>query len=375
MQVAIMLYYCKKFTNQVAIEILNYMKINNKDLIQSYIITSARYDYSVPEKRILYRVIELLQQYTEGKTLNKKYSITKTIFNDVEIVMPVSAFLKDGEGNNHSEVKKALLSLNSKVIQVEDENTWQALNLVERPLLDKNKYTVSFRISPLIAHAFLDFSKGFSKYELETAMSFESTYAMRFYELLATQKNKITYSIDKLKIMFQIEDKYIGKNNDFVRKVIEKAKTELDKKSPVSFVFERQTVGKKIVGIHFYPIAIPENRDPVLEALKLKKSVSLRWDLDMLVVNYLKENFVFSENEIKNNLDLFKQCQKELPDFLLTLSKMRVPASKKIKPKGYLINSLRNKLSGEQPKKEAVKKEAVKKPMDDILKLSKNKTV
>ena len=76
----------------------------------------------------------------------------------------------------------------------------------------------------------------------------------------------------------------------------------------------------------------------------------------MLVVNYLKENFVFSENEIKNNLDLFKQCQKELPDFILTLSKMRVPASKKMNPKGYLINSLKKQLSGEQPKKEAGKK-------------------
>jgi hypothetical protein len=139
------------------------MQINNKDLIQSYILTAARYDYSVPEKRILYRIIELMQGYTQGKELNKKYSITKTIFDDVDIVMPVSAFLKDGEGNNHLEVKKALLSLNSKVIQVEDEKSWSAFNLIERPNIDKGKYTVSFRISPLIAHAFLDFSKGYSK--------------------------------------------------------------------------------------------------------------------------------------------------------------------------------------------------------------------
>jgi len=30
--------------------------INNKDLIQSYIITTAKYDFSVPEKRIIYRI-------------------------------------------------------------------------------------------------------------------------------------------------------------------------------------------------------------------------------------------------------------------------------------------------------------------------------
>jgi plasmid replication initiation protein len=242
--------------------------------------------------------------------------------------------------------------------------------------------TVSFRVSPLIASAFNDFSKGYSKYELETAMSFESVYAMRFYELLSSQKNKITYSIDKLKIMFQIEDKYVGKNNDFIRFVVDKAKEELDKKSPVSFVYEKQTLGKKIIGIHFYPVAKPENRDPVLEALQLKKNVSLRWDLDLMIINYLKENYIFSESEIKNNLDLFKQCQKELPDFILTLSKMRVLASKKANPKGYLINALKKILAGEKPKgkknrpdEKNPKTEVVNDVMGQVLSLTKNKTV
>ena len=39
-------------------------------------------------------------------------------------------------------------------------------------------------------------------------MKFESTYAMRFYELLSGQTKPIMYSIDNLKIMFQVEDKY-----------------------------------------------------------------------------------------------------------------------------------------------------------------------
>ena len=358
------------------------MVITNKDLIQSYIITASRYDYSVPEKRILYRIVELLQQCTQGKVLNQKYSVIKNIFDDVDIVMPVSAFLKNEDSTNHAEVKKAMKSLQNKTIEYEDEHIWMSLNLIERPVFTKNQMTVSFRVSPLIASAFNDFSKGYSKYELETAMSFESVYAMRFYELLSSQKNKITYSIDKLKIMFQIEDKYVGKNNDFIRKVVDKAKEELDKKSPVSFVYEKQTLGKKIIGIHFYPVAKPENRDPVLEALQLKKNVSLRWDLDLMIINYLKENYIFSESEIKNNLDLFKQCQKELPDFILTLSKMRVLASKKANPKGYLINALKKILAGEKPKgkknrpdEKNPKTEVVDDVMRQVLSLTKNKTV
>ena len=51
------------------------MKINNKEVLQSYILTTAKYDYSVYEKRILYRIIEQLQSLIEGKELNKRYSL------------------------------------------------------------------------------------------------------------------------------------------------------------------------------------------------------------------------------------------------------------------------------------------------------------
>ena len=210
------------------------MKINNKDLIQSYILTTAKYNYSVYEKRILYRIIELMQEYTKGKLLNERYSITKTMFDDIDVIMPISAFLKDEKDQNYTRTKKALLSLNRKIIQYEDKETWAAFNLIERPVVHKMGDNISFRISPTIAKAFLDFSKGFSKYELKTAMSFKSEYSMRFYELLSEQKSPIIYSIENLKIMFKVENKYKLTAN-FINKVIAPAKRELDEKSPYSF--------------------------------------------------------------------------------------------------------------------------------------------
>lgn len=50
-------------------------KKTNKDLIQSYILTTAEYDFSVQEKRILYRIVEQNQHLIEGKKLNKSYNI------------------------------------------------------------------------------------------------------------------------------------------------------------------------------------------------------------------------------------------------------------------------------------------------------------
>lgn len=43
---------------QVVVFKHNYMNINNKDIIQSYIMTTAKYDFSADEKRILLRLVE-----------------------------------------------------------------------------------------------------------------------------------------------------------------------------------------------------------------------------------------------------------------------------------------------------------------------------
>lgn len=325
------------------------MKITNKDLIQSYILTTAKYDYTVYEKRILYRIIELMQEYTKGKKLNERYSISKTMFDDIDVVMPTSAFLKDEKDNNYTRTKNALISLNKKIIQYEDKESWGAFNLIERPVIHKIGDNISFRISPTIAKAFLDFSKGFSKYELETAMSFKSEYSMRFYELLSGQTKPISYSIDNLKIMFKVEDKYKLTAN-FINKVIKPAKKELDTKAPYSFEYTPIKTGRAITAIKFYPVYQPQNRDMKIEAKKLQKSSSLRWDLDRLTINYLLENYFFTEDEIQNNRELFVSAQNSSEfDLLYFLSEQRRNAETKKNPKGWIINVIKKQLTQSTP--------------------------
>ena len=43
------------------------IKITNKDVIQSYLMTVSKYNFSVYEKRILYRLVEAMQCEIEGK--------------------------------------------------------------------------------------------------------------------------------------------------------------------------------------------------------------------------------------------------------------------------------------------------------------------
>jgi hypothetical protein len=84
------------------------MIITNKEVIQSYLITAARYDFNVHEKRIIYRLVEMCQMQLEGKKLNDGFHMDKTLFGDYVCEVPVNSFLTHEEDKNHALVKNAL---------------------------------------------------------------------------------------------------------------------------------------------------------------------------------------------------------------------------------------------------------------------------
>lgn len=339
----------------------------DKNLIQSYILTTAKYDYTAYEKRILYRIIELMQELTEGRKLNQKYSVQTNIFGDVDVQMPVSAFLKDEKDMNYTLAKKSLENLNMKRIKYEDEGVWKLLNLIERPEIYKKNGVVSFRLHPLIASVFLDFSKGYRKYELKTAMQFESVYAMRFYEILSGQKKPLTYLIDELKEMFGLTNKY-KETKDFIRRVIEVAKKELDEKSPYSFEYQINKQGKKFHSITFYPIHNPVHQNEFLEQRELQKQLSLLWDLPQEIVQYLKEVFLFDEKEIKQNIEVFKKANQTF-DLLAFIASKKRYADQAENPKGYIISCVKKELSKLQGKEKSAE-EKVQAPTEPLQKSS-----
>lgn len=288
------------------------MKITNKnkDVLQSYIMTTAKYSFSAYEKRVLYRIVEVLQAKTQGLKLNYNYTLQEDLFKDTEFTMPISCFLKDENDTNYKKIKKALRDLRNKSFEYEDDEHWGVYGIIEMPKIKKYDSFVTFKITSLLMGAFLNFSKGHRKYELETAMQFESVYAMRFYELFSNKSEPIIYSAEELKKMFSIEDKY-KKINDFLKRVVEPAKKEMSKKSPYSFKYETIKTGRKITHLKFKPYFIPKNRDPELERKNLKNKTSVRWFLNKETKRYLEETFDFTDKGLKNNTDLLNKAVKQ----------------------------------------------------------------
>lgn len=318
--------------------------LKSKDLIQSYILTTAKYDFNIYEKRLLYRLVEMAQSEIEGVKFSDDgiRKVDHTLWN-TRITMPIRDILNNEEDKNYTKAKKAINGLLDKKISYEDENEYYATTIIIEPRIKKNKGIIEFSISNNIWNCCLDFSKGYRKYELKTAMQFESIYAMRFYELMSGQKKPISYSIEQLKDMFQIADRY-ERVSQFQLKVIDAAKRELDKCSPYTFTYEMNKTGRKFTSITLFPKYQPQFRDDNLEKHELQKQVSLYWDLPKEVTDYLIHNFEFTKDGIKNNIDLFKQANGEL-DLISFLSAIKGKVRNSNNPQGYVVGAIKKQLA------------------------------
>ena len=142
--------------------------------------------------------------------------------------------------------------------------------------------------------------------------------------------------------MFGIADKY-RLTGHFKNKVLDMAKKELDKCSPYTFDYEMNKTGRKITSITFYPKHQPQFRDIELEKHDLQKQVSLSWDLPKNVVDYLKHNFEFTTDGIKNNIDLLKKAHEQI-DLVNYLSSLKGKIRTSKNPQGYVIGAIRKQI-------------------------------
>lgn len=320
----------------------------SREVVQSYIATTAMYDFNVYEKRVLYNLVKLAQSQLEGIRLSENlFRIDHSLKGFVLIELPISYFLTDSEDKNHVRIKEALKSLHQKTFTYKDEEVWECFSIIANPKIELRSSKVSFIVNSKVWDVLLDFSRGFARYDINVAFTLESAYSMRFYEMLASQTELITYSIDTLRKIFNLEDKY-ALTKDFIKYVVEAAKGELDRKSPVTFEYTPVKEGRRIDRIMFFPVRQSGKEAPDVfyrSALRKYPSAALSREERQILTD-----IGFTDSGIKNNLALFVECQKQL-DFLYELAMIKAKSRGKRNPCGWCINSLVGKLSDISKKK------------------------
>jgi len=103
-------------------------------------------------------------------------------------------------------------------------------------------------------------------------------------------------------------------------------------------------VGRSFTSVTFYPKYQPQFRDEELEKHDLQKQISLSWNLPKEVTDYLVHNFEFTKDEIKNNLDLFKEDHEKL-DLIQFLATLKGKIRNSSNPQVYIIEAIRKMIS------------------------------
>lgn len=314
-----------------------------RQVVQSYIATTAMYDFNVYEKRVMYNLVRLAQSQIEGVVLTDNlHKICHDMKGYVHVTLPLSDFLADEEDKNHRRVKDALKSLHRKTFEYLDDDVWECISIIALPKIALHSRQVSFIVDSRVWDVLLDFSRGFSRYDIEVAFRLESCYSMRFYELMACQKEPITYSIDALRRIFKLEDKYAF-TKDFIKRVVESSKIELDQKSPVSFTYAPVKDGKRITQLIFFPVRFnaqdSSDDDHRVILRKYGSSAVLTADERRFL-----EEIGFNESGINNNISLFMDCQRNL-DFIYELALIKGKCRTKKNPCGWCIRTLTGKLA------------------------------
>ena len=315
---------------------------DNKNVIQSYTLTTSRYKFTAYEKRILYRIVEYAQDEIKGIMIRDNlHKIEHSLFGR-EITMPIVDILKDEQDENYTIAKKAFSSLSDKFIIIDNDDIWQKTHIISNPKIKKKTGMVTFSVFNEIWDGMLNFSKGYRKYELVTAMQFNSVYSMRFYELLSGQKRPLEFTFEQLREMLGVNNKYklVG---HFKTRVLDVAKKELDDISPYSFNYIEVKEGRKFVGFKLFPTFHPDKQDPNLFQVEMRSKLSASAQIGQEAYSYLRYSFEFKAEEISKNKKTIIEGEQKIPDFIGFLSSLVGPSRTAKNRIGYVINAIKKK--------------------------------
>lgn len=343
----------------------------SRDIIESYIFSTSKRNFTMYSERLLLRIVEAAQQQIAGANFKDGYSIGQVSIGplgEAQIEIPIKDLLGSGSSTNYTQAKNAIMELMHSPYFVErpkmrngkpvfNSNGEQEFELLGRQILNSCEINVKPGIAVITVNkdtwaAVLDFSKGFRKYDLEAAQSLTKSTSLRLFKLLSNQKYPITYTIDQLKIMWEMEGKYKD-NYDFIKRTIEPAKKELDEKAPWSFDYVKNTSasadvnkgrsGKKsVTSITFIP---RKKLTALSSSAMLREIYDPKGLLGKNVYDKLLYDYGFSHQGMLNNMIYFDAARRVELDMESFLSRVGPRALRSKNCPAYIIKSLKSWLT------------------------------
>jgi plasmid replication initiation protein len=239
-------------------------------------------------------------------------------------IFKVNDILKvlDIQRTNYKILRVSLRQLMTKYVVIEDnEDMIFETTFLNHFKIDKKADTIEVKLSSPLKPFLLELSNRFTKLSLSKILGFSSQYTIRMYEIIESRiaiydkyQNRnlleFEYDINILKeiLLSEYNDKeneikiskaYI-KYNNFKRKVLDIAYTELKNKGDYFFEYEPIKTGRKITNIKF---TIHKNGEKIKkDAREKRQQFLLKGEEKQLVAEQIKRMIARQGDKIRDKL-------------------------------------------------------------------------
>lgn len=306
-------------------------------LVQSYIFSICRSSLSLYEQRIVLRIVEFAQTMLADVTMRGVVGSHLSIDDNVKISLSLRDIMCDDDKAKHYDyVREAFSSLLSRKVEFwdADKKVWYGSSVIYNCTIVKASGKATFYVSRVFMCALLDFTKGYCQYDLQVALSLKSPYSVRLFMLLCNQSHPVEISIDQLKRMLCQDPDAYQQSADFIKRVVEPARKELDAKGCNSFTITKVSGAyNKTVAIMFHPV-----KRTKADTLRAQVSTARLIDRHLWII--LSSQAGFSYRELSAHKKLWEVFQR-VPDCLSITLDIVTRARAAGKRKGWIIQAIR----------------------------------
>ena len=211
----------------------------NDLVVKSNQVIEASYTLTTVEQRL---ILSAIAQIPKGQAVTDEYVYSVSV-DDLKR-------LGANEKTAYRDLREGLNRLFERSIILRSSDRTTRTRWVQMIDYQDSKGAVGIRFSKEILPFMSNLSTEFTKYLASDLIGVTSAYAIRLYELLVQYRNigSREISIEDLRWMFQLEDKY-PLFADLKRWVIDQALKEINEHSPLKVTYEAKKTGRKITSI------------------------------------------------------------------------------------------------------------------------------
>ena len=320
---------------------------SDKSFIPYTIVETIRQLDNIYELRLFGWVLAKAQAILKLYNKNLSEINIQNALGIYRVTLPVRLLLKGPEDKNYRHAWLQVKEMALKKVEFEWNDTEYLINIIAFPELHKHgrQSYVSFVIHEHFWHALHNFSKGYRLISLRTYMKLKTPRAVAMYILVSQQSKPLTFHIEKLKRLTGATSDGYKKNSNFLIKIIDAAKRELDEVAPWSFDYETHLEGKTISTITIYPRQVrEEEKDDESEMAEVLDRQRVR--LLPEVIDYIERKFGMTAGEIER-IERQLVLLSERPEGQLDLVSRIYESALRGRVrnmKGYLVSALKNAL-------------------------------